>query len=94
MIEPGIDHVGLNVSNPEESIRFYERLFGFEVIQKRDEPGQAFVGKNGVVPGLMESPDYSCDASPEGSCGTITASGCAGGRGLSSTVARHPARVM
>jgi len=58
MIEPRIDHVGLNVSSLEDSIRFYERLFGFEVIEKWDEPKQAFVGKSRVVLGLMELPEY------------------------------------
>lgn len=59
MIEPRIDHVGLNVSNVEESIKFYALIFGFDVIEKWDEPKQAFVGKNAVVLGLMESPDYN-----------------------------------
>lgn len=59
MIEPRIDHVGLNVSDLEESIEFYSLLFGFHVIEKWDEPKQAFVGKDRVVLGLMESPDYN-----------------------------------
>jgi len=58
VIEPRIDHIGLNVSSLEESIDFYQRLFGFSVIEKWDDPRQAFVGRNGVVLGLMESPDY------------------------------------
>ena len=53
MIEPRIDHVGLNVSDLEESIEFYKHLFGFHVIEKWDDPKQAFVGKGDVVLGLM-----------------------------------------
>ena len=32
MIPSRIDHFGLNVSNLDESIAFYARLFGFSVI--------------------------------------------------------------
>ena len=58
MIESRIDHVGLNVQDLDESVEFYQQLFGFEVIEKWDSPRQAFVGRDGVVLGLIEMPDY------------------------------------
>ncbi len=58
MIESRIDHVGLNVRNLDESIGFYQQLFDFDVIEKWDSPRQAFVGKSGVVLGLIEAPEY------------------------------------
>lgn len=62
MIEYRIDHVALNVTDLEESIRFYERLFGFSVIEKWEDPGQAFVGQDSLVLGLMEYPEYDYSA--------------------------------
>ena len=58
MIESRIDHIGLNVQNLDESIEFYRSIFDFDVIEKWDNPRQAFVGKGNVVLGLMEAPDY------------------------------------
>ena len=58
MIESRIDHVGLNVTSLEESISFYAELFHFEVMEKWTDPKQAFVGRGGVVLGLMEAPEY------------------------------------
>lgn len=58
MIENRIDHIGLNVKNLEESISFYEAFLGFGLIEKWDNPRQAFVGKEDVVVGLIEKPDY------------------------------------
>jgi len=58
MIENRFDHVGLNVVDLEASIAFLKEMFGFEVIQRWDSPRQAFVGKDGVVLGLMEVKDY------------------------------------
>lgn len=58
MIPSRIDHVGLNVSNLDESIAFYARLFGFSVIERWDDPKQAFVGADGIALGLMEASGY------------------------------------
>lgn len=58
MIENRFDHVGLNVINLDTSIAFLKEMFGFEVIQRWDSPRQAFVGKDGVVLGVMEGKDY------------------------------------
>lgn len=53
-----IDHVGLNVRNLEESISFYETFLGLGLIEKWENPRQAFVGKGDIVLGLIEKPDY------------------------------------
>ena len=58
MIESRIDHIGLNVADLDEAIEFYQQLFGFTVIERWEDPKQAFVGKGDVVLGLMESPNY------------------------------------
>ena len=58
MIESRIDHIGLNALNLNKSIEFYRRLFGFDVIEKWDNPKQAFIGKGSIVLGLIESQDY------------------------------------
>ncbi len=62
MIKPQIDHAGLNVLNLDKSIAFYQDLFGFALIEKWDEPKQAFVGADSTVLGLMEMPDYDYHA--------------------------------
>lgn len=35
-------HVGLNVTDVERSTRFYQEVFGFEVMQESQEQGRAF----------------------------------------------------
>jgi catechol 2,3-dioxygenase-like lactoylglutathione lyase family enzyme len=44
MIRKQLDHVGLNVADLEKSIAFYQDMFGFRVIEKWDNPKQAFIG--------------------------------------------------
>lgn len=58
MIENRFDHVGLNVTDLDASIAFLKEMFDFDVIQRWDNPKQAFVGKGSVVLGLMERKDY------------------------------------
>ena len=58
MIRQRIDHVGLDVVDSDESIAFYRDMFGFALIERWDNPNQAFVGEDGSVLGLMEAPDY------------------------------------
>jgi catechol 2,3-dioxygenase-like lactoylglutathione lyase family enzyme len=53
-----LDHIGLNVRDLEQSIRFYHHWFALELIEKWDSPKQAFVGNRDVVLGLMEMTDY------------------------------------
>ena len=53
-----LDHIGLNVTNLDESLAFYRTWFALEVIARWDEPKQAFIGDDNVTLGLMEAPDY------------------------------------
>ncbi len=53
-----LDHVGLNVTDLEQSIHFYRDWFALDLIEIWDSPRQAFVGNGGVVLGLMEVTDY------------------------------------
>ncbi len=57
-----IDHVGLNIIDLDESIAFYRDLFGFRLIERWDNPKQAFVGAENSVLGLMEAPEYDYHA--------------------------------
>ena len=61
-ILPKLDHIGLNVRCLDESIDFYARVFGLALIQRWDEPRQAFVGREGTALGLMENPGFDFDA--------------------------------
>ncbi len=58
MTRQRIDHVGLNVLDLDESIAFYRDMFGFRLLERWDNPRQAFVGADDSVLGLMEAPDY------------------------------------
>ncbi len=53
-----LDHVGLNIIDLDESIGFYRDMFGFRLIERWDNPKQAFVGADDLVLGLMEAPEY------------------------------------
>ena len=58
MIKNQLDHIGLNVADLENSIAFYQSLFGFSVIEQWDSPKQAFISTGDTVLGLMEVPNY------------------------------------
>ena len=62
MIRPRIDHVALNVRDLEESIQFYEDFFGLQIIEKWDDPKQAFMAGGDVVIGLLENSTYDFEA--------------------------------
>ena len=58
MIQKQFDHVGLNVTDLDKSIAFYQDMFGFAVIEKWADPKQAFIGADSAVLGLMEVSNY------------------------------------
>jgi catechol 2,3-dioxygenase-like lactoylglutathione lyase family enzyme len=58
MIENRFDHIGLNVTDLDASIAFLKAMFDFNVIQRWDNPKQAFIGNGTVVLGVMEKKDY------------------------------------
>jgi len=58
MMTKQLDHMGLNVADLAKSIAFYQAMFGFQVIAQWDSPKQAFIGAEGIVLGLIESPGY------------------------------------
>lgn len=58
MLRKRFDHVGLNVTDLDKSIAFYQEMFGFALIEKWAVPKQAFIGADDAVLGLMEVSDY------------------------------------
>ncbi|MDD5273883.1 MAG: VOC family protein [Methylovulum sp.] len=58
MISKHIDHIGLNVADLATSLAFYQDMFGFTLIERWEEPKQAFIGAGDTVLGLMEMPDF------------------------------------
>ncbi|OHD68380.1 MAG: hypothetical protein A2W19_14270 [Spirochaetes bacterium RBG_16_49_21] len=53
-----INHIGITVSNLEESVKFYRDLFDFELLDKASAPGTAFMRVADISIGLYESPGY------------------------------------
>ncbi|HPB82555.1 MAG TPA: VOC family protein [Spirochaetota bacterium] len=53
-----IDHIGLTVSNLENSIEFYKELFDFELVEKITNARQAFIRVSGILIGLYEVEGY------------------------------------
>ena len=59
-----INHIGITVSNLEESVKFYRDLFDFDLIDKASAPGLAFMRVADISIGLYESPGFkNSDAS-------------------------------
>ena len=59
IIIEGINHIGLTVSNLEESINFYKDLFDFEVVDKLGSAGQAFLRMGDMLISLNEVEGFS-----------------------------------
>jgi catechol 2,3-dioxygenase-like lactoylglutathione lyase family enzyme len=53
-----VNHIGITVSNLEESVKFYRDLFDFEIIDKASAPGIAFIRVADINIGLYEVPGY------------------------------------
>lgn len=53
-----INHIGITVSNLEESVKFYRDLFDFDLIDKASGPGLAFMRVADISIGLYESPGF------------------------------------
>ncbi|HON77278.1 MAG TPA: VOC family protein [Spirochaetota bacterium] len=54
-----IDHIGVTVSNLEDSIEFYKELFDFELVEKITNARQAFIRVSGILIGLYEVEGYT-----------------------------------
>jgi catechol 2,3-dioxygenase-like lactoylglutathione lyase family enzyme len=53
-----INHIGITVSNLEESVKFYRDLFDFDTIDKASSPGLTFMRVADITIGLYEEPGY------------------------------------
>lgn len=53
----GIDHVNLKVKNLSESIKFWEKLLGFQVLEDMPEIGGAIIGTKEAKLALYEKAD-------------------------------------
>jgi catechol 2,3-dioxygenase-like lactoylglutathione lyase family enzyme len=53
-----INHIGITVSNLEESTKFYRELFDFDLIDKASGPGLAFMRVADISIGLYEAPGF------------------------------------
>ncbi|MBN1497967.1 MAG: VOC family protein [Spirochaetes bacterium] len=53
-----INHIGITVSNLEESVKFYKELFDFDTIDKASGPGLTFMRVADVTIGLYEVPGF------------------------------------
>ena len=58
-----INHIGLTVSNLDDSIHFYKELFDFEVIEKIDNSRQAFIKIGDILLCLYEDDGYKAPES-------------------------------
>jgi catechol 2,3-dioxygenase-like lactoylglutathione lyase family enzyme len=53
-----INHIGISVSNLEESVKFYRELFDFDLIDKASGPGLAFMRVADISIGLYKAPGF------------------------------------
>ncbi len=54
LITKGIDHLNLEVANLDETIRFYNNLFGFEIRKEQPEQNSKIIGNDDVKLCLYE----------------------------------------
>jgi len=55
----GIDHLNLEVINLNETVNFYHKLFGFEVLKEQPEENSKIIGNNKVKLCLYEIPSFN-----------------------------------
>jgi len=60
IIIESINHIGLTVSNLEDSMSFYKELFDFEVVEKISNSGQVFMKMGDMLIALNEVEGYQC----------------------------------
>ncbi len=53
-----VNHIGITVSDLENSIRFYKDLFDFDVIENISNSGQAFLKMGDILLSLVEVKGY------------------------------------
>jgi len=54
----GIDHLNMEVINLNETVEFYNKLFGFEVIKEQPEDNSKIIGNDKVKLCLYETEDF------------------------------------
>jgi len=54
----GIDHVNMEVINLEESVKFYNNLFGFELLKEQPDDISKIIGNEKVKLCLYETPGF------------------------------------
>jgi len=54
----GIDHLNLEVANMDETFRFYNELFGFEIRKEQPEQNSKIIGNDDVKLCLYETDGF------------------------------------
>ncbi|MEE9162552.1 MAG: VOC family protein [Candidatus Neomarinimicrobiota bacterium] len=57
-----IDHVNMTVKNLDESVSFFQRLFGFETVQDQPEQDSKIIGNGSIKLCLYEDPNLEIGA--------------------------------
>ncbi|MCP4138356.1 MAG: hypothetical protein GY754_45765 [bacterium] len=60
-----MNHIGITVSNLEESVKFYKELFDFEVAEKISNSNQALMKMGDILIALYEVEGYKCPENSE-----------------------------
>jgi catechol 2,3-dioxygenase-like lactoylglutathione lyase family enzyme len=53
---PRIDHVAVETDDPDETARFYERIFGARIVKREGHPVMAYVGNTGFAFHELDGP--------------------------------------